>query len=78
MKKTLRGASIYLVILVMIVVIINYTGAKSGETKVMEFSKIYREIKDGKVSSVHIVEGTSIEGVLKDGKTKFKSYIPSE
>lgn len=78
MKKTLRGASVYLVILVMIVVIINYTGAKSGETKEMEFSKIYREIKDGKVSSVHIVEGTSIEGVLKDGKTKFKSYIPSE
>ena len=35
MKKTLRGASVYLVILVMIVVIINYTGAKSGETKVM-------------------------------------------
>lgn len=78
MKKTLRGASIYLVILLLIVVIIQYTGAKSEEAKVMEFSKIYNEIKDGKVSSVHIVEGTSIEGVLKDGKTKFKSYIPSE
>lgn len=78
MRKTLRGAGIYLVMLLIIVFIVQYTGGKTQEVKDLEFSKMYQELREGNISNVKIVDDTRIEGTLKDGKTKFKSYIPNE
>lgn len=78
MNRTLKGAGIYIIMLLLIVFIVQYSGGKNERIKNMEFSKVYQELKDGKISSIHIVDETGIEGTLKDGKTKFKSFIPNE
>ncbi|WP_101773628.1 ATP-dependent zinc metalloprotease FtsH [Peptostreptococcus faecalis] len=78
MGKTLKGAGIYLVMLLMIIFMVQYTGGRQEVVENMEFSKVYQELKAGNIKSLHIVEDTGVEGVLKDGKTKFKSYIPDE
>ena len=78
MNRTLKGAGIYLVMLILIVFIVHYSGGQNEKTKDLDFSKVYQELEDGQIASLHIVDQTGIEGTLKDGKTKFKSYIPQE
>nr|WP_307760351.1 ATP-dependent zinc metalloprotease FtsH [uncultured Peptostreptococcus sp.] len=78
MNRTLKGAGIYLVMLLLIVFIVQYSGGQNEKVKDMEFSKVYQELQEGNISSLQIVDQTGIEGTLKDGKTKFKSYIPQE
>ena len=78
MNRTLKGAGIYLIMLLLIVFIVNYSGGQSDKVKDMDFSKVYQELQDGNIKSLHIVDQTGIQGTLKDGKTKFKSYIPQE
>ena len=78
MNRTLKGAGIYLIMLLLIVFIVNYSGGQSDRVKDMDFSKVYQELQDGNIKSLHIVDQTGIQGTLKDGKTKFKSYIPQE
>lgn len=77
MHKTLRGAGIYLIMLLLIVGIVRYTGNQKEKYTDMEFSTLYQTLKDGNIKDIKIVDDTSISGTLKDG-TKFKSYIPSE
>lgn len=78
MNRTLKGAGIYLVMLLLIVFIVQYSGGQNEKVKDMDFSKVYQELQKGNISSLQIVDQTGIEGTLKDGKTKFKSYIPQE
>ncbi len=78
MNKTLRGAGIYLVMLLMIIFIVRNYGQQKQEYTEMQFSKVYQELKSGNVTDLHIIDDTSIQGTLKDKKTKFKSYIPQE
>ena len=78
MNRTLKGAGIYLVMLLLIVFIVQYSGGQNEKVKDMDFSKVYQELQEGNISSLQIVDQTGIEGTLKDGKTKFKSYIPQE
>ena len=78
MNRTLKGAGIYLVMLLLIVFIVQYSGGQNERVKDMDFSKVYQELQHGNIKSLHIVDQTGIEGTLKDGKTKFKSYIPQE
>ncbi|SFE77512.1 ATP-dependent zinc metalloprotease FtsH [Peptostreptococcus sp. D1] len=77
MHKTLRGAGIYLIMLLLIVGIVRYTGNQKEKYTDMEFSTLYQTLKNGNIKDIKIVDDTSISGTLKDG-TKFKSYIPSE
>lgn len=78
MNRTLKGAGTYLVMLLLIVFIVQYSGGQNEKVKDMDFSKVYQELQEGNISSLQIVDQTGIEGTLKDGKTKFKSYIPQE
>jgi len=78
LNRTLKGAGIYLVMLLLIVFIVQYSGGQNEKVKDMDFSKVYQELQEGNISSLQIVDQTGIEGTLKDGKTKFKSYIPQE
>ena len=69
MNRTLKGAGIYLVILVLIVFIVQYSGGQSEKIEDMQFSNVYKELQDGNISSLHIVDQTGIEGTLKDSNS---------
>ena len=78
MNKLLKGAGFYLLILIMIVGIIRFTEQPADRVENLEFSKLYRELKDENISSINFITDTAVEGKLKEGSTKFRSYIPKE
>ncbi len=78
MKRALRGAGLYLILLLVIFFGVRYSANQTVDVKNMEFSKVYKELKAGNIKILHIVDETGIEGTLKNSKVKFKSYIPSE
>ena len=78
MKRALRGAGLYLILLLVIFFGVRYSANQTVDVKNMEFSKVYKELKAGNIKTLHIVDETGIEGTLKNSKVKFKSYIPSE
>ncbi|WP_269311697.1 ATP-dependent zinc metalloprotease FtsH [Peptostreptococcus equinus] len=78
MKKMLRNVGSYLAIILIIALIYQYMGGSQEKVENIPFSKMYSQLKTGQIGSVHMVDDTLIEGTLKDGKTKFKSYIPKE
>lgn len=78
MKRALRGAGLYLILLLVIFFGVRYSANQTVDVKNMEFSKVYKELKVGNIKTLHIVDETGIEGTLKNSKVKFKSYIPSE
>lgn len=78
MKKTIRGIGIYLALLVVIALMVNYTGGRGDAVKDMKFSEVYEQLQEGNISSIHIVDSTKLEGELKGSKEKFVTYIPSE
>ena len=78
MKRALRGAGLYLILLMVIFFGVLYSANQTVDVKNMEFSKVYKELKAGNIKTLHIVDETGIEGTLKNSKVKFKSYIPSE
>ena len=78
MKRALRGAGLYLILLLVIVFGVRYGTNQSADVKNMEFSKVYKELKAGNIKSLHIIDETGIEGTIKNSNIKFKSYIPKE
>jgi len=78
LKRALRGAGLYLILLLVIFFGVRYSANQTVDVKNMEFSKVYKELKAGNIKTLHIVDETGIEGTLKNSKVKFKSYIPSE
>ena len=78
MKRALRGAGLYLILLLVIFFGVRYSANQTVDVKNMEFSKVYKELKAGNIKTLHIVDETGIEGTLKNSKVKFKSYIPSD
>ncbi|WAW15831.1 ATP-dependent zinc metalloprotease FtsH [Peptostreptococcus equinus] len=74
----LRNVGSYLAIILIIALIYQYMGGSQEKVENIPFSKMYSQLKTGQIGSVHMVDDTLIEGTLKDGKTKFKSYIPKE
>lgn len=78
MKKTIRGIGIYLALLVVIALMVNYTGGRGDAVKDMKFSEVYEQLQEGNISSIHIVDSTKLEGELKGSKEKFVTYVPSE
>lgn len=78
LKKTIRGIGIYLALLVVIALMVNYTGGRGDAVKDMKFSEVYEQLQEGNISSIHIVDSTKLEGELKGSKEKFVTYVPSE
>ena len=78
MKKSLRGAGLYLILLVIIFFGVRYGTNQASDIKNLEFSRVYKELKVGNIKSLHIIDDTGIEGSLKKPSIKFKSYIPSD
>lgn len=78
MKKVFKGLSFYLLIFIIIVGVVQFTGKPAQKVEQMEFSQVYQELTEGNVSRLYFINDTSVEGVLKDSNVKFRSYIPEE
>ena len=78
MNKILKGAGFYLLIFIIIVGIVQFSGSPTEKVEEMKFSSVYRELMKENISSIKIVEDTVIEGTIKSTNKKFKTYIPQE
>lgn len=78
MKKSIRGVAIYVVMLLLIIFIVKYSGMHNQKTEDVDFSKFYTELQSDNVKDIHITDQTGITGTFKNGNVKFKSYIPRE
>lgn len=78
LNKLLKGAGFYLLVFIIIVGIVQFSGKPTEKIKDLKFSEVYRELTDENISRLYFVNQTSIEGTIKDTNTKFKSYVPTE
>ena len=78
MNKIFKGMGFYLLIFVIIVAIVQITGKPSEKVKQMKFSEVYRELDKENIKNINFINGTAVEGTIKDTNTKFRSYVPEE
>ena len=78
MSKFLKGAGFYLLIFIIIVGIVQFSGTPTEEVEKLEFSQVYQELTDENILSLHFISETAVEGTIKDTNKKFTSYIPEE
>ncbi|EGT4051421.1 ATP-dependent metallopeptidase FtsH/Yme1/Tma family protein [Clostridioides difficile] len=78
LNKLLKGAGFYLLVFIIIVGIVQFSGKLTEKIKDLKFSEVYRELTDENISRLYFVNQTSVEGTIKDTNTKFKSYVPTE
>ena len=78
MNKFFKGIGFYLVIFIIIVGIVQFSGKPTQKVETLEFSKVYRESTNENISRLYFVSDTAVEGTIKDSNTKFRSYVPKE
>ncbi|MBO3443952.1 ATP-dependent zinc metalloprotease FtsH [Clostridium sp. CCUG 7971] len=78
MNKLFKGIGFYLLILIIIVGIVQFSGKPAEKVQNLEFSKVYQELTDGNISRLHFISDTAVEGTIKDKNTKFRAYVPQE
>ena len=78
MNKFFKGIGYYLVIFIIIVGIVQFSGKPTQKVETLEFSKVYRELTNENISRLYFVSDTAVEGTIKDSNTKFRSYVPKE
>lgn len=78
MNKFFKGIGFYLLILIIIVGIVQFSGKPAEKVENLEFSKVYQELTDGNISRLHFVSETAVEGTIKSTNTKFRAYVPQE
>ncbi|KAB3532378.1 ATP-dependent zinc metalloprotease FtsH [Alkaliphilus pronyensis] len=77
MRKFFRGASFYILIFIVLLIIVQQFSKQPTQIVEIEFSQLYKEIVDGNVKQLHNVE-RNLEGVMiqNNDEVPFKSYIP--
>ena len=78
MNKFFNGIGFYLVIFIIIVGIVQFSGKPTQKVETLEFSKVYRELTNENISRLYFISDTAVEGTIKDSNTKFRSYVPKE
>lgn len=78
MNKFLKGAGFYLLLFMIIIGIVQFSGTKTTKIEELKFSEVYKNLTEENISRIHFVDETSVEGVIKDSNKKFTSYIPNE
>ena len=78
MNKFFKGIGFYLLIFIIIVGIVQFSGKPTEEIKQYEFSQMYRELSEGNISKLYFINETAVEGTIKDKNIKFRSYVPKE
>ncbi|WIF95660.1 ATP-dependent zinc metalloprotease FtsH [Caminicella sporogenes] len=74
MRKFFRGASFYILIFIIFVMIVHFYGRQPQETLVLDISEFVNQLQNKNVSEIHFIDN-SVEGKYKDG-TLFHIYIP--
>jgi cell division protease FtsH len=75
MKKGIKGASIYIVIFIGILIFVMMSGVNAQKVTELSYDAFTENLKNDQISVIQI-DGNDISGTLKDG-TSFTSYIPS-
>ncbi|MBM7615970.1 ATP-dependent zinc metalloprotease FtsH [Alkaliphilus hydrothermalis] len=77
MRKFFRGASFYILVFIVLLILVNQFAGTTQQPVEIEFSILYKELVEEKVKEINIVD-RSIEGILlvNNEKKPFKSYIP--
>lgn len=78
MNRNLKGAGFYLLLFIIIIGIVQFSGNKTTKVEELKFSEVYKNLTEENISKIHFVDRTSVEGIIKDSNKKFKSYIPTE
>jgi cell division protease FtsH len=76
MRKFFKGATFYILIFLIILMIVQFYGKSPTEIVEINATQLLAEMKNEQVSSINIVEDASVVGTLKDG-TKFETHIPN-
>ena len=76
--KFFRGASFYILIFIILLVLVHQFASDPQQIVDIEFSTLYKELVNGNVEEINIIN-RSVEGILTkdDENIYFKSYIPT-
>jgi cell division protease FtsH len=74
-KRFFRGASFYLVLAIVILMLLSMNGFKPSEEKVFTVSEVVKMLNADQIASIKIKDN-QLTGVLKD-KTEFAAYLPT-
>ncbi|WP_026476978.1 ATP-dependent zinc metalloprotease FtsH [Alkaliphilus transvaalensis] len=77
MRKFFRGASFYILIFIVLLIIIHQFASPQQQVVEMKFSTLYRELVNGNVENILIVD-RAVEGEFLDNGVlkQFRSYVP--
>lgn len=75
MKRLFKGATFYILLVVLIVSMINLLGSPTQEIQQLPFSEFYTKLQAEQVSEITIMEN-KVSGKLKKENTEFKTLIP--
>ncbi|TCO71353.1 ATP-dependent zinc metalloprotease FtsH [Marinisporobacter balticus] len=75
MKKFFRGASFYILIFIIIIMIVQFYGKPTQESLPLGMSDLVVELQKQNVKEIYIVENT-VKGKLKSNGQTFETYIP--
>lgn len=75
MRKFFKGATFYILIFLIILMIVQFYGKSPTEIQEINATQLLSEMNNKNVNSINIVEDDAVVGTLKDG-TKFETYIP--
>lgn len=75
MKKGLKGASIYIMIFIAILVFVTLNGVNSQKTTELSYDEFVLKLGNDQIKEVQI-DGNKVSGVLSD-ETNFTTYVPS-
>jgi len=78
LKKFFRGASFYILIFIILLILVHQFANNPQQTINIEFSTLYKELVNGNVTEINIVN-RSVEGtIIKDNEAVyFTSFIPT-
>ncbi len=77
LRKFFRGASFYILIFIVLLIIIHQFASPQQQVVEMKFSTLYRELVNGNVENILIVD-RAVEGEFLDNGVlkQFRSYVP--
>ena len=78
MNRFLKGAGFYLLLIIIIIGIVQFSGTKATKVEELKFSEVYKNLMEENISKIHFIDGTSVKGTIKDSNKEFTSYIPNE
>ena len=75
MKKGLKGASIYILIFIGILIFVTVNGVNTQKTVTLSYDEFVAKLGSDQIKEVQI-DGNEVSGVLSD-ETVFTTYVPS-